>query len=543
MVLPALRRAPAGRRRDRAVRPLLVQPRRRRAGHGLLHARASTTASCTSARSSSGCSSRTGSCCASTGSRSATRSRSAASGTRSTTRCATGSSRRWTSSRSPTGRTTRAPRTRCSCTPTSPRPVVRRRGRRQAARPAQHDRSPAEHLRLPRRAPPAGHAPQASEATGYVRPPPTSSTSFRTTPHRCSNEQRRALAGPHRRRPARAPGGRSRRPPVARHRRGGADVRGGRRPLRGARQGAGRPRAPARAPTSACSCRTARRSSSAGSPPPDRSGHGAVQHVLDERRAARSVAQQRRRDAARRALVPWTRPRRRSSQRDTRVPGGGRTGRSDSPGARRCDAFVFDPDGPRRAAGAQVDDDLLAALEESVPRPIVSSSCTPPGQRARPKGVDPPPRLADPPPRGPERLRRYTPDDVLFSNSPFFWIGGFAYSLLGTLLAGATLGARTPPMRRRRSTCSSGPGRRWSTASPHPSRASPSDPSFARRDLFVHPAREPLADHASDARPADPELRHNMLGMTEAGSVCLASDDEGDQPEHRRGRSASRCRG
>ncbi len=26
-----------------------------------------------------------------------------------------------------------------------------------------------------------------------------------------------------------------------------------------------------------------------------------------------------------------------------------------------------------------------------------------------------------------------------------------------------------------------------------------------------------------------------MLGMTEAGSVCLASGDEGDQPEHRRG--------
>ena len=28
-------------------------------------------------------------------------------------------------------------------------------------------------------------------------------------------------------------------------------------------------------------------------------------------------------------------------------------------------------------------------------------------------------------------LRRYTPDEVLFSNSPFFWIGGFAYALLG----------------------------------------------------------------------------------------------------------------
>jgi hypothetical protein len=39
VVLPALHRAPAHRRRNRAVRPLLVQPRRRRARHGLLHAR------------------------------------------------------------------------------------------------------------------------------------------------------------------------------------------------------------------------------------------------------------------------------------------------------------------------------------------------------------------------------------------------------------------------------------------------------------------------------------------------------------------------
>ena len=38
VVLPALHRAPAGGRRDRALRPLLVQPRRRRARDGLLHA-------------------------------------------------------------------------------------------------------------------------------------------------------------------------------------------------------------------------------------------------------------------------------------------------------------------------------------------------------------------------------------------------------------------------------------------------------------------------------------------------------------------------
>ena len=40
VVLPALRLAAAVGRRDRAVRPLLVQPRRRRTRHGLLHRRA-----------------------------------------------------------------------------------------------------------------------------------------------------------------------------------------------------------------------------------------------------------------------------------------------------------------------------------------------------------------------------------------------------------------------------------------------------------------------------------------------------------------------
>ena len=33
----------------------------------------------------------------------------------------------------------------------------------------------------------------------------------------------------------------------------------------------------------------------------------------------------------------------------------------------------------------------------------------------------------------------------MFSNSPFFWIGGFAYALLGTLVAGATLVCSNAP--------------------------------------------------------------------------------------------------
>ena len=56
MVLPALRAASAGRRRVRALQPLLVQPRRRRARDGLLQRRPNTTPSCRKRRSSKRCS-------------------------------------------------------------------------------------------------------------------------------------------------------------------------------------------------------------------------------------------------------------------------------------------------------------------------------------------------------------------------------------------------------------------------------------------------------------------------------------------------------
>ena len=55
VVLPALRRPPAGGRRDRAVRPQLVQPRRRRAGDGLLHATSESRSSSARCPSSSAC--------------------------------------------------------------------------------------------------------------------------------------------------------------------------------------------------------------------------------------------------------------------------------------------------------------------------------------------------------------------------------------------------------------------------------------------------------------------------------------------------------
>ena len=62
VVFPALRAPPAHGRRDRAVRPLLVQPRGRRARDGLLHATRNTRSSCARPR----CSSRTSCTAAST---------------------------------------------------------------------------------------------------------------------------------------------------------------------------------------------------------------------------------------------------------------------------------------------------------------------------------------------------------------------------------------------------------------------------------------------------------------------------------------------
>jgi acyl-CoA synthetase (AMP-forming)/AMP-acid ligase II len=132
-------------------------------------------------------------------------------------------------------------------------------------------------------------------------------------------------------------------------------------------------------------------------------------------------------------------------------------------------------------------------------------------------------------------LRRYGPPEVLFSNSPFFWIGGFAYSLLGTLVAGATLvcsNATDPTgvldlLERARPTLVNG----FAATVAHLAK----DPSFPRRDLSSIRRGNLWPIMPAATRPADPELRHNMLGMTEAGSVCLASDDESDQPHHRRG--------
>jgi len=132
-------------------------------------------------------------------------------------------------------------------------------------------------------------------------------------------------------------------------------------------------------------------------------------------------------------------------------------------------------------------------------------------------------------------VRRYDSREILFSNSPFFWIGGYAANLIATLVAGAHLvcsnsrdaGQTLDLLERVRPTLVNGFAQSVAHLAAHPSFPSRDLSSIRRGNLY--PIMPP------DVRPADPQLRHNMLGMTEAGSVFLVDGDESDQPEHRRG--------
>ncbi len=130
--------------------------------------------------------------------------------------------------------------------------------------------------------------------------------------------------------------------------------------------------------------------------------------------------------------------------------------------------------------------------------------------------------------------RQLTPDEVLFANAPWFWVGGLAYSFLSTFIAGARLlcsSARPADMldliERERPTMTNGVA---STML-----ALEQDPSFAGRDLSFMRRGNLYPIMPPEVRPKDPELRHNLLGMTEVGSVCIVGDTEDDLPEEMRG--------
>jgi acyl-CoA synthetase (AMP-forming)/AMP-acid ligase II len=182
-----------------------------------------------------------------------------------------------------------------------------------------------------------------------------------------------------------------------------------------------------------------------------------------------------------------------------------------------------------------VDGRLLTAMQDDVdgsdPLTIVYTS----GTTTAPKGVVHTHAALLDHQRNLNAIRGLTAADGLFCNSPFFWIGGLGFALLATLLAGSTLvcsnaedaGQMLDLLEAERPTITNG----FAAAVRHLAR----HPSFGRRDLSSMRRGNLYPIIAPEVRPADPELRHNMLGLTEAGSVVLIDADETDQPEHRRG--------
>jgi acyl-CoA synthetase (AMP-forming)/AMP-acid ligase II len=196
--------------------------------------------------------------------------------------------------------------------------------------------------------------------------------------------------------------------------------------------------------------------------------------------------------------------------------------------------IVFASTSLERLGGA-VSDQFLAAVEDDVDGPDPLAVIYTSGSTGAPKGAVHTHAALIGHQRNLNRIRGLDAQDKLFCNSPFFWIGGFAFGAVATVVAGATLVCSNATdaavtldlLEAEQPTVTNG----FVAGIEHLTR----HPSFGQRDLSSMRRGNLYPIMAPDARPHDAGLRHNMLGMTEAGSVVLLSEDHSDQPESRRG--------
>ena len=191
------------------------------------------------------------------------------------------------------------------------------------------------------------------------------------------------------------------------------------------------------------------------------------------------------------------------------------------------------------AAGSSVDERHLEAIEARVSpsdRLVIMHTS---GSTSTPKGVIHTHAALIRHLDNINQIRRYVPEDRLFSTAPWFWIAGFGFGLLGTLVAGACIVCSNATaacdvldvIERERPTMTNG-------YAPTVARLA-ADPSFARRDLSSIRRGNLYPISPSDVRPQDPALRHDIYGLTEVGSALTMSADESDLPERLRGSCGS----
>ncbi len=132
-------------------------------------------------------------------------------------------------------------------------------------------------------------------------------------------------------------------------------------------------------------------------------------------------------------------------------------------------------------------------------------------------------------------FRDLLPEDRIYSPMPFFWVGGFTFTLISAMHVGARLycqdvfdpGKTLDLIERERITQVAG----W----PHFGKAMAEHPSFGKRDLSSIRAGNLYDLLPEGARPTDPELRSNSLGMTETCGPHTFGRMDGDLPEKLRG--------
>jgi acyl-CoA synthetase (AMP-forming)/AMP-acid ligase II len=186
-------------------------------------------------------------------------------------------------------------------------------------------------------------------------------------------------------------------------------------------------------------------------------------------------------------------------------------------------------------AAPAIDRAFLAEVEACVapsdPMVVIYSS----GSTAEPKGAvhshGAPLRHA----ANTNQFRDIQSSDRIFSPLPFFWVGGLVFNVISTMHAGAFLiceeqfepGATLELLERERATITAG----W----PHYSKALADHPSLRTRDLSSVRTGNLYAVLPEHARPADPELRSNSLGMTETCGPHTYDRMDIDLPERLRG--------
>ena len=133
------------------------------------------------------------------------------------------------------------------------------------------------------------------------------------------------------------------------------------------------------------------------------------------------------------------------------------------------------------------------------------------------------------------QFRDLTPEDRVFSPMPFFWVGGFVFSLLASMHAGCFMlceeafepGATLALLERERATIVAG----W----PHYAKAMMEHSTFPERDLSSVRSGNLYEILPPELRPRDPELRSNSLGMTETCGPHTIDRMDVDRPESLRG--------